>query len=415
MNATSTQRNPLRSLAVVRNATINTQSRRVTALHNFDLQFTLYDSLHIKLGLEPNHDLIPEGASINYLGPDGYVSRQEPINRLDHKIFKGSAFVQKPDGSWQNTGWARIMIKKDGKYPLFEGGFAIGKVAHHIQLSSSYISTKHELDPDIEPASNTDEYMVLWRDSDIMHDNDGYGSEKRSVTQRFHDGMSCQSDSLSFNMQPDHPVYTAMMKRDDSHWGIMPMSNLFGKRQIDTTPGSGNSAGANLSSTIGQSAGCPTTRKVALVGVATDCSYTGTFPNSSAAHQNVITQMNTASALYESSFNISLGLQNLTVAEAECPGTPSQATPWNAACSNGVNIQDQLNTFSQWRGEQQDDNSHWTLLTHCASGATVGLAWLGQACVNTAQTANTTDGSGTETVSGANVIVKTNTEWQVIA
>ncbi|KAI9690983.1 MAG: hypothetical protein M1822_008603 [Bathelium mastoideum] len=416
VDATSTRRNPLRSLAVVHNATINTQSHRVTALHTFDLTFTLYNSLNVKLGLEPNHDIIPEGASINYLGPDGYVSRQEPIRRLDHKIYKGSAFVQKSDGSWQNVGWARIMVKKDGKHPLFEGGFTVGKDAHHIQSSSTYVSTKHELDPDIEPSRDTDEYMVLWRDSDITESPVGLHEElKRSAAQEFHDELSCQSDSLSFNMQPDHPVYTQMMRREDSHWGVMPISNLFGKRQIDTQPGSGNSAGVNLTSTIGQSAGCPTTRKVALVGVATDCTYTGTFPNSSAAHQNVINQMNMASSLYENTFNITLGLQNLTVADAECPGTPPQSTPWNEGCSDNVNIQDRLNTFSQWRGEQQDDNSHWTLLTNCNSGATVGLAWLGQACVNTAQTANSTDGTGTETVSGANVVAKTNTEWQVIA
>ncbi|KAL9083033.1 MAG: hypothetical protein Q9165_008695 [Trypethelium subeluteriae] len=416
VDATSTQRNPLRSLAVVHNATINTQSHRVTALHHFDLKFDLYNSLHVKLGLEPNHDIIPEGASINYLGPDGYISRQEPINRLDHKIFKGSAFVQDFDGSWRNVGWARIMIKKDGRHPLFEGGFSIGKDAHHIQLSSSYISTKHEMDPDIEPATDTNEYMVLWRNSDIIKEDEGLHQElRRSVVQPLHGELSCQSDSLSFNMQPDHPVYTNMMKREDSHWGVMPITNLFGKRQIDTQPGSGNSGGVNLTSTIGQSAGCPNTRKVALVGVATDCTYTGTFPNSSAAHQNVINQMNLASNLYETTFNITLGLQNLTVADANCPGTPPQATPWNEGCSDNVNIQDRLNTFSQWRGEQQDDNSHWTLLTNCNSGATVGLAWLGQACVNTAQTANGTNGSGSETVSGANVVAKTNTEWQVIA
>ena len=416
VGATSVRRNPLRTLAVVHNATINTHSNRVTALDIFDLEFTLYDSLHVKLGLEPNHDIIPEGASINYLGPDGYVTRRETINRLDHKVFKGSAFVETSDRSWQNVGWARVMVKQDGKHPLFDGAFTIGKNTHHILLSSSYSSTKHELDPHIEPAYDTNEYMVLWRDSDVSKDQYGLHEElKRSTTPSLNDEMLCQSDSLSFNIQPDHPVYTQMMKRDDSYWGVMPMTSLFGKRQIDTQPGSGNSAGVNLTSTIGQPAGCPVTRKVALVGVATDCTYTQTFPNSSAAHQNVINQMNLASNLYEKTFNITLGLQNLTVVDANCPGTPPAALPWNEGCSDNVNIQDRLNTFSQWRGEQQDDNSHWTLLTNCNSGATVGLAWLGQACVNTAQTMNSSDGSGTETVSGANVVAKTSTEWQVIA
>ncbi|KAI9697351.1 MAG: hypothetical protein M1820_007857 [Bogoriella megaspora] len=415
VDATSIRRNPLQSLAVVHNATIKTPSHRVTALHNFDLFFTLYDSLHVRLGLEPNHDIIPEGANVKFLDADGSIIRQEPVNRLDHKIFKGAAWIEQHDESWKNVGWARIMIRQDGIRPLFEGSFSIGRNAHHIQLSSSYTSTKHELDPDIEPASDTDEYMVLWRDSDVSKDDTGLHEDLRRSVTILDDGLNCQSDSLSFNMQPDHPVYMNMMKRDDTFWGVMPMTHLFGKRQIDTQPGSGNSAGVNLVSTIGQTAGCPTTRKVALVGVATDCTYTGTFPNSSAAHQNVINVMNQASNLYETTFNITLGVKDLVVLDANCPGTPPQSTPWNEACSDSINIQDRLNTFSQWRADQHDNHSHWTLLTNCNSGATVGLAWLGQACVSTAQTANSSTGGGSETVSGANVVAKTNTEWQVIA
>lgn len=53
------------------------------------------------------------------------------------------------------------------------------------------------------------------------------------------------------------------------------------------------------------------------------------------------------------------------------------------------------------------------LLSTCNTGSAVGLAWLGQACVNTAQT-STQEGSN-DTVSGANVVVKTDTEWLVIA
>ncbi|TKA64836.1 hypothetical protein B0A49_06778 [Cryomyces minteri] len=217
-------------------------------------------------------------------------------------------------------------------------------------------------------------------------------------------------------MQPDHPVYAKMLKREDSYWGAMPAPSFLNnpwKRQIDTSLG-GNSAGVNLVSSIGQTSGCPTTRKVALVGVATDCTYTASFNSSETARQNVITQMNTASSLYESTFNISLGLRNLTISDANCPGSQQAATPWNEACSGNVNIQDRLNLFSAWRGTKQDDNSHWTLLTTCNTGSAVGLAWLGQACVNSAQTSKSS-GGGQETVSGANVVVRTGTEWQVIA
>jgi len=210
-------------------------------------------------------------------------------------------------------------------------------------------------------------------------------------------------------------VYVGMMPKkeevEDSSW-TSPLGSVFSKRQIDSQPG-GNGAGVNLVSTIGQTEGCPGTRRVALVGVATDCTYTALFNSSESARANIIQQISAASTVYEETFNLSLGLQNLTISDAVCPGSVQQATPWNVACSNDVDIQDRLNLFSGWRGSQQDDNSHWTLLTNCNTGSAVGLAWLGQACVNTAQVSSTN--TGNETVSGANVVAHTGTEWQVIA
>lgn len=242
----------------------------------------------------------------------------------------------------------------------------------------------------------------MFRDSDI--------SNSRSELKRSEqEGLSCQSDQLSFNSDPSHPVFSPELKRSVGVWGSAPISSFFGKRQIDNTPSGGNSGGVNLKQSIGSTAGCPTSRKVALIGVATDCTYTGTFNSTQSAHENVINQINTASNVYERTFNITLGLQNLTVSEKECPGSPPTASPWNIGCSTNTTITDRLNIFSQWRGQRNDTNAYWTLLTNCATGAEVGLAWLGQACVN-----DVNHGSG-ETVSGANVVAKTPTEWQVIA
>lgn len=408
--AHSVARNPLTRLGTVRNPTIQTKNYRIHALSHFDLTFASFDK-RIRLSLEPNHDVIAPGATVQYLGPDGEVAREETIDRLDHKVFKGTAWTQDGAGKWQNVGWARVFVRRDGVEPLFEGAFSINHNNHHIQMSSTYISTKDALDPDLAWSPAEDEFMVVWRDSDISSAS-MHTELKRALSDP---SSSCNHDRLEFNMDLQHPVYVGMtMKKEDALWST-PVGHLFGKRQIDSSPGSGNSAGVNLVSTIGQTSGCPSTRKVALVGVATDCTYTQTFNSTESTRQNVITQINTASNLYEKTFNISLGLQNLTVSDANCPGSPPQSTPWNQACSDSVDIQDRLNLFSAWRGTKQDDNSHWTLLTNCNTGSAVGLAWLGMACVNTAQTANTTSGGGQETVSGANVVAKTNTEWQVIA
>lgn len=356
----------------------------------------------MKLTLEPNHDIIAKGASVQYLGQDGELVRTEEIDRRAHKVFKGDAWAQDHVGIWTKVGWARIVIRRDGINPLFEGAFAITHDHHHIQLRSNYMSTKHALDPEIEPSD--DEYMVIFRDSDIdKRPSNGHTELRRSS------GIqgSCRSHELQFNSDPQRTV----LKRNVGYWGAAPVNSLFGKRQIDTggIPAGGNSGSVNLKSTIGKSAGCPTTRKVALIGVATDCTYTGSFNSSESAHSNVITQINSASNVYESTFNISLGLQNLTVSDATCPGTPAAATPWNTGCGGNTSITDRLNMFSQWRGNHPDSNAYWTLLTTCQTGAEVGLSWLGQLCVK-----DVTNSSG-EVVSGANVVAKTSTEWQVIA
>ncbi|CAD6580269.1 MAG: hypothetical protein ASARMPREDX12_009511 [Alectoria sarmentosa] len=399
----SLSRKPLNYLTLVESPEIGTPSSRVHAYSHFDLFFDLHQGRQqVKLTLEPNHEIIANGATVQYLGQDGKLVRTEEIDRRAHKVFKGDAWTQDNDGRWTKIGWARIVIRRDGIDPLFEGAFTIMHDHHHIQLRSNYMSTKHALDPELEPSH--DEYMTIFRDSDIdKRPLNGHPELRRSGAIQ----GSCRSHELQFNSDPQQTV----LKRNVGSWGATPINSLFGKRQIDTggIPAGGNSGSVNLKSTIGNSAGCPTTRKVALIGVATDCTYTGSFNSSETAHSNVITQINSASNVYESTFNISLGLQNLTVSDATCPGTPAAATPWNTGCGGNTSITDRLNTFSQWRGENPDSNAYWTLLTTCQTGAEVGLSWLGQLCVN-----DVTNSSG-EAVSGANVVAKTSTEWQVIA
>ncbi|KAF2258235.1 zincin [Lojkania enalia] len=397
--ASSNARNPLKSLGLAKDPSILTKNHRVHALSTFDVAFD-FSGARIRLSLEPNHDIIVEGATVQYLGPDGHITKQEPLDRFQHKVFKGTAWLKRGN-RWDNVGWARITVHRDGLLPLFEGVFTVQHDHHHIQLSSHYKKTRHELDPDID--LRDDEYMVIHRDSDISTSPEHMELRKRSGD------IGCSSDSLEFNMQLDHPIYASMKPRDDRWFG-----SLIDRRQnLDDSPGGGNGAGVNLIQTIGSTTGCPTTRKVALVGVATDCTYTADFNSTESMRQNIINQMNSASNLFESTFNISLGLANLFVTDAQCPSTPQQATPWNQDCDPSVDIRARLNLFSQWRGQQDDQNSHWTLLSTCNTDSAVGLAWLGQACVTGSQANN--GSGGAETVSGANVVVRTSTEWQVIA
>ena len=409
--AHSQKRAPLNYLSLLDNPEIHNPSHRVNAYSEFDLTFSLHkNQQRIRLSLEPNHDILDAtGAFVEYVDKEGRVTRTEQISRHEHKIFMGKAYTLDVKGDWHHTGWARINIRRDGVDPLFEGAFSIRGDHHHIHMKSGYMQTKHELDPVLE--EHDDEYMVVFRDSDYSQlPQTSLG--KRSVSKQ------CSADSLEFNTNPNHPLFqTTVVKRSDGAWGSMPFSSLFEKRQNNDgndLPGGGNSAGVNLRSTIGQTTGCPTTRKVALIGVATDCSYTGTFNSTDSVRQNIITQINSASDLYQSTFNITLGLRNLTVSEAACPGTAPASAPWNVPCSSSSTITDRLNLFSTWRGQRGDNNAYWTLLTNCNTGAEVGLAWLGQLCQSGTTTGQDTSSSGQQ-VSGANVVARTNQEWQVIA
>ncbi|KAI8947071.1 zinc metalloprotease mde10 [Xylaria longipes] len=394
----SVKRNPLNYITRVDRPTLHTPSNRIHAHSSFDVSFLLHDERDkVRIELEPNHDVLSDEATIQYLGPDGTVTHEEKINRQEHRIYRGHAFLQHAHHSeWLNVGWARIAVLRDGPHPLFEGTFKVNGNYHHIQRASTYRQTRLAEDP--EARHTDDDYMIVWRDTDIA--GDVYGSElKRGLAEN---ASVCSSDLLDFNNQLDHPVNLGM---DLRHLTSID-SNVF-RRQSDISGGSG--AGANLATTIGSTQGCPTSRKVALIGIATDCTYTAQFTSRANVTQNLINMVNMASGLYESTFNVSLGIRNLTISDATCPGSPPEGSQWNQACSSDVTINNRLDLFSKWRGQFDDNNAYWTLMSTCATEAAVGLAWLGQLCSQGASA------NGNDTTAGANVVVRTNTEWQVFA
>ena len=400
--AHSQARGPLRQVSRIEYPTIHTPGRRVHSHSKFDVSFGLRDFPgRLKLVLEPNNDVLPPGATIKYLNEYGDEEVVEEIDRRQHKIFKGTAWVELHEDDWMHVGWARVQVHRDGVAPVLDGVFTIYHDHHHIQLGSFYQSTRHARDPDFDVGGP--DSMVVFRDSDIM-------SAAGTLELRNAAGeLSCSYDKMAFNANPNHAIFQPA-KRSFESWGSASFSSLLGKRQIDGGgfPTGGNTGGVNLKSSIGSAVGCPTSSKVALVGIATDCSFRGNFNSTQSLRSNVIGIVNQASHVYESTFNVSLGLQNLTIQPESCPGTPVAATPWNLPCSSS-NITDRLNSFSGWRGQHADDNAYWTLLTNCTTGPEVGLSWLGQLCVSTSQT---NDG---ETTTGANVVAMTSTEWQVFA
>lgn len=373
------------------------------------MTFTLHSGREaVRLALEPNVDIIPEGLKVTLLDSDGSVSHSQNVQVGDHKVYRGSSFVKATDhDGWVLAGWARVFVRRDGDLPVFDGAFTINGDTHHIELGPNYQRVKHHEDPKIETTADT---MVVWRDSDVR-------SEEQVELKRSERGSRgssfCAADQSDFNINYD------MASRNFTPLQAIDPQRLFGRQSIDGGSNSGDLGAGDLSATIGDTSGCPTSRKVARVGVATDCNYWQEFSKDSqsdeatrqAITQHIISTLNRASQPFENDLKISLALGDLTIQPKECPASGSASAPWNIGCS-GATLNDRLSLFSKWRGEKTDSFAYWSLFTTCPTLPAVGFAWRGQLCQ---KGSNPNGGNTNETIAGANVIVKGPTEWQIFA
>jgi hypothetical protein len=70
------------------------------------------------------------------------------------------------------------------------------------------------------------------------------------------------------------------------------------------------------------------------------------------------------SALYRSTFNISIGIVELEVVDGTCPSSAPSDKPWNTACNSQTTLNDRLSIFSQWRGRQTSSQAGlWHLMS----------------------------------------------------
>ncbi|KAL4942399.1 hypothetical protein BDV06DRAFT_235487 [Aspergillus oleicola] len=332
----------------LQNVAIYTPSQKVSPAAKFNISFTLdgEDTQPIKLVLAPNHDLIIQEPHINFIGNDG-IHRTESLNRNRHKVFRGAVYIETAVFQWENVGWARINVVRDGEKPLFTGAFSIAGAQYDIKLESD----RNEYG-DLSPSR-----MVVHR---------GYQDEDLS--------------SLP-TTETANPMWTGPAEMWKRQWNTGLDSDDF----VDS---------------IGDNSGCPSDRQIALVGIATDCSFTASFDSNEDLVSELVSMVNTASEVFERSFNVALSFHNITVQEARCPSSPSDDEPWNAGCSAG-DLNWRLNAFSQWRaGLSGDDNAYWTLMTGCPTGTEVGVSWIGELCNGDM---------------GANVVASASNQWQVFA
>ncbi|KAH8120727.1 Metallo-peptidase family M12-domain-containing protein [Phellopilus nigrolimitatus] len=398
---------------------------------SFRLTFSAFDDV-FHLHLRPNDHLIHPAARINYYknGPGGrqVLDRSVPLLRESVRVYWGEVVAAEhspermredaagvlPRPSRQpgkELGWARIIVHSQGDAarglaPVFEGAFEVDGVTHHVQTRENYLRNKLAPDPALVDGGNDpDARLVIWRDSDVLP----HVEETRGGSQR------CSHDTHEFNTDPwRNPVlrrppappawYDPLgMLSETATWA----NSSLAKRDDVAGGGSSNT----FESSIGQTTGCPKSQKVLYMGVAADCAYVTAYSSTQNATMQILNDWNSASALYKSSFNVSLGIVQIDVQDPTCPTSAPADAPWNVGCDNtNVTLNDRLSLFSAWRGTKGDDGTGlWHLMSGCPTGTEVGVAWLGTLCQQTAS------GSTGSIVSGTAVSTNGRTEWEVVS
>ncbi|KAF8599275.1 hypothetical protein BDV93DRAFT_526223 [Ceratobasidium sp. AG-I] len=460
VSATSAPPRPLKRLAhpstialeilprtPVPHGTLYTRSLESPTLrHSDSLRLTIaaFGRTH-RLHLRPNNELIHPAARITHLDPDGSVLRTTPLLRSSIHVFEGAVVdeawsphrlredaaggVSRPWGDVApgELGWARIIVHHQGDpslgiAPVYEGAFSVLGETYHILTRDNYIRTRGPLDA--HPHAEVDELdsgLVIFRDADM---------EKPIAAE----GETCSHDGLAFNADISHPVMRAgrqgqTVQKAPAYSGAawydplglfdapepVPRIDLdLGLRKREDIAGSNSTS--NFADQIGNTAGCSKTQKIVYMGVAADCEYTTKYGGAPNATTMILNDWNTASSLYKSTFNISLGIVELAIQDSTCPSaSPTPNPPWNTPCTESVTLNDRLSLFSAWRGTRSgtggagDGAGLWHLMSGCPTGTEVGVAWLGQVCNMQSS------GSQGNVVSGTAVSTAGRTEWQVVA
>jgi hypothetical protein len=310
--------------------------------------------------------------------------------------------------------WARIILRNDlliqqpqqhNTYPIFEGAFTLNSDIYHIKTTPNYHMSKRHDDPTTR--MNDHSKIVIYRDSDqvLDHQQQDLFSLGKRRNRRSPDDIMCAMEELAYNRKMTGS-HAAPISNTTSSNSSSSFSSLWEKRSmLDVT----------YSPITNSMQGCPTARKIAYMGAAADCSYVLSYGSVRYAKLQMINDWNVASAVYERTFNVSLGLIYLQISVPECPTTAKQSIAWNQPCSNYYTINDRLSDFSLWRGKKGDDGAAlWHLMTKCSTGVKVGIAWLSQLC-ETQVSQQIEDNGSYEWVSGTGVSSITRDEWKVVA
>jgi hypothetical protein len=368
---------------------------------------------------------------------DGKRSEEEE-ELLEKWIKEEIVGVVRDTSRWEDyaRGWARVSVQSqdvdEGKLRI-QGTFERDGEMFTIHSTERYLKTKDELDPSLEEissrldkrSSRVERDMVIVREREVLSPSERINLiRKRGLPQLpdpdtlQHSTSSCSHDSLAFNTDPSNPVLANALDQSvfaEFHSPWIPFLGLpspssaspftpqdrstvlsprshrrsIHRRQSSGDISGGSGTSSNFINSIGSTQGCPRSAMVVFLGVAADCTYVQSYSGSTdTARRQILDDVNSVSALYQQSFNISLGVVELAVMGSTCPTSSSQVdsqNPWNLPCLSsapvggsitkndavGIDLNTRLSVFSQWRGDKGggDAAGLWHLMTACQTSS----------------------------------------------
>ncbi|KAI1304851.1 hypothetical protein EDD11_005053 [Mortierella claussenii] len=405
------------------------------------IAFTAFNAT-FHLYLEPNIDLIHPDAD---LGPD--------VNLEDIKAFKGvvvqdeehaerkwkRAATTTPSRTNKRTlehmlyeegvvGWARMMVEHDTNSPedlVLRGAFMANGDTYHVTSRQHYHIQKRSDDAMPSPSSpaDTGSSLVIFRDSDLF--------KPPSLRKRGLDTTRPAAATEQITCGADHMLnktqgYVEAASSHDYYYppdltATVPMTGGYdiSSSWVDVlkSPMMKRDVAVKVAGPNPVPEGCPANRLVNYMGVAADCAYVRAYKGQAEARKQIFADFNTASGIYESTFNVALGVIALNISTENCPATPVTGVEWNQDCSASYSIDQRLSDFSRWRGQdsRSDDGAGlWHLMTRCNTGSVVGIAWTKALCQMKSQSQNP-QGQGVQYTAGTGVSSITPNEWMVVA
>ncbi|KAJ9075769.1 hypothetical protein DSO57_1032573 [Entomophthora muscae] len=151
--------------------------------------------------------------------------------------------------------------------------------------------------------------------------------------------------------------------------------------------------------------------EVLYMAVAADCSYVEHFQTVKRAKAAILSGWNEVSRVYETSFDLKLGIFHLAMPLSTCKSGVLSGMEWNRPCYGDYDLNQRLNDFGAWTTNTPYPSVLWHLRTRCPYDRKLAYAYTPKSCGNLNQILS----NGKLATTAVAVSSITSESWKVIA